>query len=151
MLNSILKFPGPIISKQTLCSYLSTKDVNDNELETVFESALYEGPFNSIGPFFWREDIDQIMQKNINELSGKFDGFGAINRAALQKLGIAAKPFNCKQCDGKYGGYFCPYTKKTVCELESCSVASSTLIPSGFNLCRIDKKFFDTWAPLLNN
>ena len=151
LLNSIFKFPGPIISKQALCSYLSIKDINDNDLKMVFNNALYEGPFESIGPFFWREDIDQIINKNIEDLSGDFGGYGALNRAVLQRLGINAQPFECKQCSGKYGGFFCPYTKKTVCELESCSITSSAWIPSGFNLCRIDRKFFNTWAPLLNS
>ena len=151
LLNSILKFPGPIISKQALCSYLSIETTTTSDLEKVFQSALYKGPFNSIGPFFWREDINQIMQKNYNDITGNFDGYGAINRAVLQKLGISAKPFECHRCNGKYGGFFCPYTQKTVCELLSCSLTSSTFIPSGNNLCRIDKKFFDRWAPLLNN
>ena len=149
LLNSILKFPGPIISKQSLCSYLSVDSDNYSELEVVFNRALYQGPFCNIGPFFWREDIDNIMLENSNDILGNFEEVGTFNQAILQKLGVKVKPFKCNKCKGKNGGYFCPYTKKTVCELENCSVTSSTWIPRGFNICRIDKDFFESWRPLL--
>ena len=149
LLNAILKFPGPIISKQALCSYLSVASEYYTELEQIFSHALYQGPFNAIGPFYWREDVDQIILENSNDITGDFEGVGAFNRAVLQKLGVQVKPFKCNKCYGKYGGYYCPFTKKTVCELESCSVTSSTWIPRGFNICRIEKNYFESWRPLL--
>ena len=44
LLNSILKYPGPIISEQVLCSYLSIATSNSGDLKRVFKKAIYQGP-----------------------------------------------------------------------------------------------------------
>ena len=150
LLNSILKFPGPIISEVALCSYLSITTNELDKMAKVFNKAKYNGPFSSIGRFYWREDIDQIVMKNGDDLQDDFEGIGDYNQAVIKNLGINCKPFNCNQCGGKNGGYYCPYTQKTVCELDSCSVASSAWIPRGADVCRIERVFFDNWTPLLN-
>ena len=51
LLNSILKYPGPIISEQALCSYLSIATSNTADLKRVFKKAIYQGPFSSIDRF----------------------------------------------------------------------------------------------------
>ena len=150
LLNSILKFPGPIISEDALCSYLSISTNELSKLAQVFDKAKYNGPFCSIGRFYWREDIDQIVMKNGEDLQEDYEGVGDYFQAVIKKLGINCKPFSCDQCGGKNGGYYCPYTQKTVCDLKSCSVSSSAWIPRGADICRIERKFFDNWTPLLN-
>ena len=149
LLNSILKYPGPIISEQALCSYLSIADDNNDDLAKIFESAIYHGPFSTIGRYYWCEDVDQIILQKGKSISGKFEGNGVFNQEVLRKLGGKFKPFQCEQCNGKYGGYYCPFTKKTVCELESCSSFSAGWVPRGADICRIDRNFFDTWSTLL--
>ena len=149
LLNSILKYPGPIISEQALCSYLSIANDNYDNLKRIFKTAVYQGPFSSIGRYYWCEDIDQIILESGKTFLEEFEGNGDFNRAVLKKLGGEFKPFQCNQCNGKYGGYFCPFTKKTVCELESCSSFSAGWIPRGADICRIERDFFDSWSTLL--
>ena len=149
ILNSILKFPGPIISEDVLCSYLSIKKPADSKLSKVFAKAKYKGPFNKINQYYWRREIDTILYKSSENLNEDYPGEGAYNRAILGNLGVSVEAFNCTRCKGVRGGYFCPFTKKTVCADTNCSVSTEGWVTLGADLCRIERNFHDEWSPLL--
>ncbi|MGY4179199.1 hypothetical protein ACVIHH_004490 [Bradyrhizobium sp. USDA 4518] len=153
LLNSILKFPGPLLSSEALCAYAATANAESNVLDGVFSDCRYEGPFSESARFYWREDADVVLYEAGKSLSeADFDGFGDFNRAALEiLLERALTRHVCQRdgCRGEKGGFLCPFTHRPVCERSDCSVLSSGWIPQGADLSRVERTYYDEWAPLL--
>lgn len=151
LLNAILKYPGPILSIHGVAAYLATGPAEADAIEEVLGSARYEGPFSALGPHYWRDDVDNILDE-LGQHTGNqtFDGFGDFNRYVVsQRIGRDLQKHECKRCDGVKGGYWCPFTVRAVCEREDCSVAASSWIPQGAQLSRVERDFYDEWAPIL--
>lgn len=150
--NVILRFPGPILSAQALCAYVSTDDSQQELLSGVFSEAVYEGPFSDLKPFFWRTEVDRLLQEFAgNDDSDSFE-IGDFNRMAVEKHMDSSLARHCCDrdgCDGLKGGFLCPFTERTVCLRSDCSVASSSWIPSGATVSRVEMDYHDEWAPLL--
>ena len=156
LLNSILRFPGPILSEGALCAYSATTTEETEDLKFLFKDATYDGPFGEDGNYFWREKVDEILdnfdlQNSAQETeSQEVETFGDYNRK-IAEVGLqrTLKNHECQRCDGLKGGFLCPFTQRTVCERADCSVSSSIWITQGADLCRIERDFFDEWAPIL--
>jgi hypothetical protein len=149
LLNAILKYPGPILSEKGLCAYIATSDEEAGDLFKIFETAKFEGPFGHY--YYWRDEVD----KKIDELGGaldseQFEMFADFNRGVVERA-LARKLGNhdCSRCGGVKGGFLCPFTQRPVCLRADCSVAASSWIPQGAQLCRVERDFYDEWAPLL--
>lgn len=155
LLNGILRFPGPIISRRALAAYLAIADEEAHKVENLFVNAKYGGPFAEVGPYYWLSDIDEILQKLQVDLEAelknvKAETHGELYRETVERaLKQTFRRHVCSRCDGKNGGFLCPLTNRTVCQLPTCSVGSSSWIPAGARLCRIEKDFYDEWAPVL--
>ena len=153
LLNAILKFPGPILSEHALCAYVATNFDEFSAVAALFEDAAYKGPFALGARRFWREDVDEIIYGLAAELGDKqFAGFGDFNRAAVEaalQRELAAHVCERPECAGKKGGFLCPFTDRPVCERGDCSVPSSSWIPQGAQLSRVERDYYDEWAPLL--
>ncbi|GEM_PF-1142171 len=153
LLNSILKFPGPILSQRALCAYLGTAETEASALKEVFAGASYSGPFSGSGDYYWREDVDLILDEKGEALRDRsFEDFGDMNRAIGElALGRELATHVCERdgCGGKKGGFVCPFTHRPVCQRADCSVAASSWIPQGAQLSRVERDFYDEWAPLL--
>jgi hypothetical protein len=153
LLNSILKFPGPLLSLDALCAYVGTSMAESHVLDTVFSDCRYTGPFSENAPFYWREDVDVILDDAGQSLTySEFEGFGDFNRAALElKLDRELTRHVCQRigCAGRKGGFLCPFTHRAVCERPDCSVLSSSWLPQGADLSRVEREYYDEWAPLL--
>jgi hypothetical protein len=153
LLNAILKFPGPILSEQALCAYVATSFDECQVLVPLFERAVYAGPFALGARRYWREDVDEIIFGLAGDLGeSQFAGFGDFNRAVVEgALGreLAAHACDRTGCGGKKGGFLCPFTNRPVCERGDCSVPSSSWIPRGAQLSRVERDYYDEWAPLL--
>jgi hypothetical protein len=152
LLNVILRFPGPILNSSALAAYLAINVTEVDKVEALFERSRYTGPFNGIEKFFWLSSVDDVLDElNTSMLPGaEAETQGELNRQAIEgKLGMVLERPQCKRCNGKNGGFLCPFTKKTVCERPDCSVGSSGWIPAGARLSRIEKEFYDEWAPIL--
>lgn len=148
--NSVLRFPGPILSSQVLRSYVPASGTDVGDLERLFSRAAYEGPFKDLGPFFWREGIDLILQEADIRPSDGVEEFDQFNRRAVERLlGRELSRHACTRCGGERGGFWCPLTERPVCIQENCSVASDTWLPEGADCCRIEKDFYDEWGPFL--
>jgi hypothetical protein len=151
LLNAILKYPGPILSDDALCAYLAIAQNQIDVIAPVFDAARYEGPFSGVRRYFWLETVNSILDDLTSSVAEQeFDTAGELNRSAIElKLQKALERHTCSRCSGKNGGFYCPFTQRPVCTQSDCSVAASSWIPQGAQLCRIERDFYDEWAPLL--
>jgi hypothetical protein len=150
LLNSVLRYPGPILSLRALEAYLATNQAGDPKVLDLFKTARYDGPFAELDTFHWLGRVDEILEPlipegNLPETNGELHRH-VIERALNTELERHPCPERCK---GQNGGYLCPFTQKTVCIRADCSVGSNSWIPQGARICRIEREFFDEWAPVL--
>lgn len=149
--NAVLRYPGPLLSQSALDAFCATRHEEDLALAEVFATAVYTGPFSSSGPYYWREDVNQVMDQRASTISDElYDSIGEYNRAVVE--GVVQRPLarhSCSRCGGLNGGYYCPLTDRPVCERPDCSIAANSWIPAGADLCRIERDFYDEWSPLL--
>ena len=150
LLNTILRYPGPIISEKVLCAYVATCRKDSTKLEKIFEKAKYIGPFNEIEKYYWLEDVDKILEDTYQSMDNslEIDQIGEFNHALIQQIESTIRHHDCERCNGKFGGYYCPFTDKTVCDNQDCSIVSDRWLPNGANLCRIHRSYYDGWEPL---
>lgn len=150
--NAVLKYPGPIISLDVLCAYVAADPGEGNKLAPLFEEAKYQGPFGLTERFYWREKIDSIIDDLSEDMSDhEFASFAEYNRAVVNtRLPEPLAQHGCERCDGSKGGFWCPFTARAVCERGDCSVPSSSWIPAGAQLSRVERDFYDEWAPILS-
>ena len=152
LLLNALRFPGPILSLQALKAYVASDEAAAEDVLALFDSARYSGPFAELDQYFWLSGIDAVLGDLAKTLPQQdYETSGELYRAAIEKslsreLGRHACP---ERCEGQNGGFFCPFTKRTVCERSDCSVGSNSWIPQGATVCRIERGFFDEWAPIL--
>ena len=150
--NAVLRYPGPILSEKALSAYLATTEEEAKNVSGIFIEAVYAGPFSAGTNYYWRADVDRVIDRESAavEADAAFDTSGAFNRAVVEKvLGRALRSHECQRCEGKNGGYLCPFTGRPVCERADCSVAANSWIPAGADLSRIEREFYEEWAPLL--
>lgn len=155
LLNGILRFPGPILSKAALMAYVGVDATALEALSPIFGDAKYRGPFADIDSYYWLDRVDAILQPMIEAMAAagtaqEPETHGELHRTALeQHLDKGLGKHDCARCRGKNGGFLCPFTGKTVCLDAECSVGANSWIPQGASICRIQKQFYDEWAPIL--
>lgn len=153
LVNAILRFPGPILDEEALCAYLAIDRDAAPNYEALFRGAAYEGPFGGLKSFRWTHLVDEILGRSDDRISDdeEFNSSGAHNRRRLEiALGYALpRPTSCVRCNGTEGGFFCPFTKRPVCQRADCSVVSNAWIPAGARLARFEKEFYEEWSPIL--
>ena len=149
LFNAILRYPGPILSKHSLCAYLAASRSEAITLSNLFQDAVYKGPFGEDGNYFWLEDVDSILgdyssRTEIQAMEAEgTEAFEEYNRNLTEKeLGRKLKRHNCNRCNGITGGFYCPFTDRTVCQRADCSESSSSWIPHGADLCRVNTRIF---------
>ena len=151
LFNAVLKYPGPILSCKALCAYMATSPEEGSAIEPLFAEARYRGPFNEGHSLFWKEEVDRILDQLGAALGeAQFASFADLNRHIVSA--VLERPLarhQCGRCGGVKGGFWCPFTLRPVCERSDCSVPSSSWIPRGAQLSRVEKDFYDEWAPLL--
>jgi hypothetical protein len=152
LLNAVLRFPGPILPLRALMPYVGCDDSEDAAVSPRFSGAAYVGPFSELDRFFWLSKVDETLKDLGAGMPADFnaDTVGAFNREILrQKLNRELNRHGCPRCEGVNGGYICPFTNKTVCQRTDCSVGSNSWILQDARLCRIERDFYDEWAPIL--
>lgn len=150
LLNAVLRFPGPILSIEGLCGYIGSDD--SGTLADQFKAAEYRGPFFELGPFFWLGEVDELLDRWSATIidAEAYETTGELNRHIVEmQIGRTISRHGCERCGGKNGGFVCPFTKRTVCQLPNCSVSSSSWVPAGARICRIERDFYDELAPIL--
>lgn len=152
LLNAVLRFPGPILSSRALVAYVGSAESEMEAICNIFAEALYVGPFSDLGRYFWLSKVDETLRKLTEALPKKFNAetHGELNREAIElHLKRKLARFSCPRCAGQNGGFLCPFTGRTVCQRSDCSVGSNSWIPQGAKLCRIERDFYEEWAPIL--
>jgi hypothetical protein len=150
LLNAVLKYPGPILHREALCAYVATDDSGFDRLADVFTDARYDGPFSGSGAFFWRDKVDDRLEQLGEGLEDEAETIGALNRAIIERSISEPLPrHGCKRCSGDNGGFYCPFTDRAVCTRSDCSISSSSWVPDGARVCRVESGFYEEWAPLL--
>ena len=151
LLNAVFRFPGPILTERALCAYVGTSDAESPDLLALFSGARYDGPFGEGNQLFWREDVDEALAEfGADHDLGEFESFSDYHRGVVERqLGRVLGPHECARCDGRRGGFLCPFTERTVCQRSDCSVAGSSWVPRGAQVCRVERDFFEEWAPIL--
>ena len=151
--NAVLKYPGPILAGEPLCAYLAASRKDIGEIAGLFERARYTGPFDGGETLYWRDEVDAVIEEMASEFEvedAEYKSFGDYRRAVIGKaLGRPLAKHDCNRCDGEKGGFWCPFTKRAVCERGDCSSTASSWVPSGAYACRVERVFFDEWSPIL--
>jgi len=151
--NSVLRYPGPILSNAALLAYVTASPADEDEILPLFDGARYTGPFAELGRFFWRVEVDDLIDAMAGQTDEDFGSdFDQYNRRAVENaLQRQLTPHGCPRegCLGTRGGFWCPFTDRPVCNRSDCSVAGNSWVPEGAELCRVEREFFDEWAPLL--
>ena len=152
LVNAVLRFPGPVLSVPALKAYVASDEAGVADVQEIFEPARYAGPFAQLEPFYWLDGLDRILDELASALPADLETetAGEVHRMALEaKLGHKLSRHSCTRCQGQNGGFYCPFTRRTVCHRGDCSVGSSSWIPQGAKLCRFEREFFEEWAPIL--
>lgn len=150
--NSILEYPGPILDVRSLGAFFGTRPVDEEEdLLELLSPAAYRGPFSGGRQYFWRERIDALLDELETDPDAHAEAASDVRaRAILQTaLGRELERHDCERCDGERGGFWCPFTDRPVCERADCSVSSSSWIPDGAWVTRVERDFYDEWGPIL--
>jgi len=152
LLNAVLRFPGPILSSRALVAYVGSGESEEAVMCELFSGARYKGPFSGLAQYFWLSKVDDTLRDLISALPAETntETYGELNREAIElRLGRTLIRHTCPRCAGQNGGFLCPFTGRTVCQRADCSVGSNSWIPPGAKLCRVERDFYEEWAPLL--
>jgi len=149
LVNAVLEFPGPILSLPALAAYCAVSECMGGELARLFAEATYEGPFSERNAYFQRRLVDRKIDSLADELGDNPEEPDQYTRAVVQRALGPLQPHSCERCGGTRGGYWCPFTKRAVCNRSDCSVASNAWIPRGATLCRVERDYYEEYAPLL--
>jgi hypothetical protein len=149
LVNAVLEFPGPILSREVLAAYCAVSPAMVNPLATLLRGAAYEGPFSADGMYFQRRLVDREIDALGDAATEAHPEPDEYNRAIVERALGGVQPHDCARCAGTRGGYWCPFTHRAVCNRADCSVTSDTWIPRGATLCRVEHDYFEELAPLL--
>ena len=147
LINSVLAFPGPLVSKEALAGYFAVHGTEVDALAEDLASARYTGPFDSFDAYFWRDTLDEWVASHAAEVH---DDLGHERRAAAQlAIGRDLRRHDCDRCQGDLGGFWCPSTRRPVCLRADCSVDTDAWVPAGASLCRTERDFYDMFSPVV--
>jgi len=140
--DSILRFPGLLVNGTAAASYLDIKVTtfeNNKEIQDVFKSALYRGPFaTDREPAWWRGQLDDLLMQ-----AKCIDGRSLVEK----KLGRSVDFCPCSANRKIKAGYYCVATKQPV-SLDN-SKGNISWFPPGADLARIRNDVYDEMGPWL--
>lgn len=137
----LLRYPGLVVNEVAASSYLnlSESDFADSKVRSLFDAALYLGPFSDPqNPRWWRGMLDDIV-------SGENVGSGL--EFARKKVKRTAKGSQCYVDPRRAAGYYCVIERKPV-SLEN-SKGGLSWLPRGADLARVGTPRLDEYAPWL--
>jgi hypothetical protein len=140
--DSVLRYPGVTVGVIPASSYLNIdKDVfqGDEEVRSVFSTALYAGPFAGAKvQMWWRGELDDIVAE-----SGCNDGRALVERT----LGRPIPASKCCVEPALPAGYYCMLSEMPV-SLKN-SKGGLTWFPRGADLARVSTAKIDELGPWL--
>lgn len=147
--NGILRYAGPIMDAKVLCSYVAVADDNEDKIAGIFDAARYHGPFGRNARYFWQDKVDDLLGELAIAAGIDEDTDDDQVRRKIVSAMLIPGVHPCNHCGGERGGFRCPYTHRTTCDRADCSVPTTSWIPQGAHLMRVDREYFDRWSPLL--
>ncbi len=135
---SILRFPGILVNAVAARSYLNLNKAafDQDKIQGALEPAKYKGPFHELSQWWWRDDLDAILEEAEAD-----DGLGL-----AKQIGVGAAPCLDEQT-GDQAGFYCMITNKPVSAANSRSGIS--WFPAGADLARIRRDKFDQITALV--
>jgi len=153
LINGVMRFPGPLVNAGALAAFLAVSSEEVAQIGQLFAATRYDGPFGELESYWWTDRVEQLLEGYRHQLANDaaFGSPGAERRALLELALNRAmtRDTACPRCQGKEGGFQCPYTYRAVCQRGDCSVVSNIWIPPGARLARFEREFYDEWAPIL--
>jgi hypothetical protein len=137
--DSILRYPGLLMNEIAAGSHLNIaeRDFARPEVQALFKSALYHGPFaNPAKPQWWRSIVDDVVSR-----AGSNDGLDLARKAVDTDI----HPSQCWVEPKKPAGYYCIISGKPV-SLEN-SKGGLSWFPRGADLTRISIPLFEEYGP----
>lgn len=136
---SVLRFPGVLVNQGAASSLLNVakKDFQKPEVQSVFESAKYAGPFSTLGEWWWREDLEGMV----------LDAAAEDGQQYLKSKRIDVAPCLDEETSER-AGYYCMITESPVSHANS--VGNINWFPSGADLARIQQGKYDEITSLVN-
>lgn len=141
LLNSILRYPGILLNETSAAAYvnLDTNSFAGEEVQALFSTARYDGPFSRVRPYWWRSDVDAIIDD-----ADVGDGLELAQSKGIDNVAPSRDPGT-----GEDGAtYYCIVTRKPV--TKENSIGNLSWVPQGADLARISSAAYETWAPLFN-
>lgn len=141
--DSVLRYPGLLVNEVAAGSYLnlSKADFADPKVRSLFDGALYRGPFSDPrNPQWWRGMLDDMVS---NQNVG--DGLEYVRTMAKPR----AKPSQCYVDPKETAGYYCVIERKPV-SLKN-SKGGLSWLPRGADLTRVSIPRFDEYEPWLGS
>lgn len=139
--DSLLKYPGLVVNATAAASYLniSEEDFDTAEVRSLFDGAIYEGPFacNS-RQLWWRDQLDELLLEEDADDGATF---------ATARTGKVISPCKCSESGEAPAGFYCMITKKPVSD--EYSEGGISWFPPGADLARIAMSKYDELAPWL--
>jgi hypothetical protein len=140
--NELMEYPGVLLNPIAAASFLDirTEDLRRPAVESLFKPAVYRGPFNETGPYWWSSSLEQIVGK-----AGGGVESGQGNGLAMAKArGLSVRQARC--IEGHLGaGYYCIFTHQPVCLPHS--VRPDGWLPLGANRSRIHRRVYERLLP----
>ncbi|MBI3775431.1 MAG: hypothetical protein HY273_07745 [Gammaproteobacteria bacterium] len=153
LLNAILKYPGPILNKAALAALCAADRQEEERLGDLFQEQKYGGPFRDLDSFYWLSKVSEVINTHAATITPTLNtqDNGEFNRTVVEIMlnATLARDVRCTRCNGKNGGFLCPFTHRVVCLQGNCSIGTNSWVPQGARLCRIEKDFYDEWSPIL--
>ncbi|PCJ88330.1 MAG: hypothetical protein COA54_03430 [Thiotrichaceae bacterium] len=138
--NSILKFPGIILNRTATASFLNINvdEFSSPTISKCFSGAKYDGPFGDINDYWWRSDLELIVEEH-DDINDYIKSQGCEERVS---------PCMCSENSDIYAGYYDLLNNKPI-SLEE-SVGNLSWIPTGADLTRLNKARYEELAPIIN-
>lgn len=143
--NSLLRFPGILLNEIATASYLDI-DVavfsSRDDIKSIFDEAKYVGPFNELGPYWWKDGLDELLSDV--ESNGKI----SMGRTLLKLKGLDINNIlraRCIEGDHDGAGFYCILKREPVCVEHS--EGNISWLPAGATLSRISNSKWDELGP----
>lgn len=138
LFNSILAFPGPILNLRATAAFLNLRldSIKDHKaLLDAISPAKYSGPFASVEAYFWREELEKLLDVN---------GGDILQARQLKGMEIARVDTGNSLAQG----YLCVISNTEVTEAEAGP--NPDWIPVGAQVARIRREIFEQLDPMLS-
>ncbi len=137
---SLLRYPGILLNEIAAASYLNIHedDFRIPKINALFKEASYKGPFSDRGTWWWRRELDRILENNKCE-----SGFDY----ARKKSNKQVRYCQCMEGKDHPAGFYCMINEQPVCREHSHGGVS--WFPRGADLAMISDREYKKIGPFV--